>query len=422
MKFNSFKNLLDVFYLFITQGLNYIIPLIIFPYLLRVLGPDKFGAISLAQATAQYFILIVDFGFNLSATRRIAIHKSDAQKCNQIFCATFAAKIILCIICYFIQMLLTRNVTLFIANKEIIDIFFLSVVGTVIFPMWYFQGVDKVKVITIVNLLTRVSIFPLILIFVKSSSDYKIAAYLQAIIYLLSGIFSLIYVFAKFNIELIKVSIQDIFGELKEGWLVFLSSAAINVYTASFVVILGVFATNTLVGYYTAAEKLIRVSAYLFFAPISQSFYPKISSLVATNKTDAIKMLKWVFKFSFVIFLIQGIVILFFGDFLVIIIGKEYTQSLYLIKIMSFVPMFIGLGGVVGQLGFLAFGETKQYAHIYFISGILSIIIVFLLTPIFKEVGTAFALLITEAIVLALMLFYGKKQLKYFETTNSHLR
>ena len=61
------------------QGANFILPLIILPYLVRTLGSEKYGLVMVAQSVALFLTIIVDFGFNISATREVANLKNDKE-------------------------------------------------------------------------------------------------------------------------------------------------------------------------------------------------------------------------------------------------------------------------------------------------------------------------------------------------------
>ncbi|MEJ2630544.1 MAG: oligosaccharide flippase family protein [Acidihalobacter sp.] len=78
--------------LFVLQGANYVLPLITVPYLVRVLGPENFGRIAFAQAFIQYFVVLTDYGFNLSATRAVALVRDDPAKLSSLFSAVMIVK------------------------------------------------------------------------------------------------------------------------------------------------------------------------------------------------------------------------------------------------------------------------------------------------------------------------------------------
>uniref|UniRef100_UPI00124E4C95 oligosaccharide flippase family protein n=1 Tax=Acinetobacter sp. TUM15064 TaxID=2609134 RepID=UPI00124E4C95 len=84
----------NIFVLFLIQGTNYIFPLLTIPYLSRIFGPTGIGALALAQATILYLTLVVDFGFNLTVTRRISIafEKKNFLEINQLYTQTLIIK------------------------------------------------------------------------------------------------------------------------------------------------------------------------------------------------------------------------------------------------------------------------------------------------------------------------------------------
>ncbi|QPK17019.1 oligosaccharide flippase family protein [Pectobacterium versatile] len=71
--------------LFSVQGVNYLIPLLIIPHLVRTMGIDGFGKYSFVLAVVQYFIILSDYGFNLSASKQVAVHKDNKNYISKIF-------------------------------------------------------------------------------------------------------------------------------------------------------------------------------------------------------------------------------------------------------------------------------------------------------------------------------------------------
>jgi O-antigen/teichoic acid export membrane protein len=138
---NNKREVKDVFYLIALQGLNYIVPLLVLPYLMKVLGAEKFGYIGFALSTAQYMMLVVDFGFNLSATKRIALAKDNQEELNKIFSATVFAKMGL-LLFSFLLLLLVSLVPQFVIYRTTMLVMFLMVVGQALLFVFLFQGLD----------------------------------------------------------------------------------------------------------------------------------------------------------------------------------------------------------------------------------------------------------------------------------------
>ena len=172
------------------KGLEYILAFISFPYLVRVLQVERYGLIIFAQSVVQYFVLFTDYGFNLLGPREIAQHDSVEER-GTVFGNVFFAKLLLLFLCTLvfgtglIILKISSNV-----DYYLYCIFYLMVIGNVLFPVWFFQGIQQMRYITFVNIVANIIRVVGIFSFVKTPQDYLLAALFQAIVPLIASVFS----------------------------------------------------------------------------------------------------------------------------------------------------------------------------------------------------------------------------------------
>lgn len=407
------KEIFDVVYLLALQGINYVFPLLVFPYLMVTLGAEKFGYIGFSMSVIQYLMLIVDFGFNLSATKRVALHKDNKEKLEQIVSSTLLAKLGLLLLSFFILLIFAFAIPRFAIYSSTMLVLFLMVVANTFSFIWLFQGLGKIRVISFVNIISKLAILPLTFILVKGENDYLLAASIQSGVYVFGAIITCVILYKnKYVSHWFKSTFNHIKAELAASYPIFLSTAASSIYTASYAVILAYFSNPVEVGKYTAVEKIMRGFCYLILIPITQSFYPKISSMSVSNSHEASKLIRKISIFVWGLMILVFILMFFCSPYLVDFLGKDYKGSLAIFRIMSVVPIFISLGGIFGQLGILAMGtdkDKKYFQRTYFIAGIVALSSIFILTPHYQAIGAAASLFLTELTVLTGMFWYGRK-------------
>jgi len=394
----------------ILQALNYILPLITLPYLVRVLGPEKYGLISFAQAFIGYFIMITDYGFGLSATREVSIYRDDKEKVSEIFSSVMTVKILLGILSFVVLGLVLLSVPKFGQDWLIYIFTFGMVIGNILFPVWFFQGVEKMKWITILNIVARGIFTVCIFIFVHKESDYLNVAIINSLGSLVAGIISLIVIFKNFKVKFVFPKIESIKHQLKEGWHIFISNIATSLYTTSNTFILGLFTNNTIVGYYSGAEKIIKAVEGLI-SPISQTIYPYLSKLVSESKEKALVFLQKLTKFiGGTTFLVSLLIFILSPLIVKIILGDQYQQSILPLRILSFIPFIIALSNIFGIQTMLTFNMKSSFLKILSSAAILSLSLSFLLIPFLKQIGVSISWLITEIFVTVSMFFTLKKK------------
>ena len=137
--------LADIAALSVVQGLNYALPLITIPYLVRVLQPGRFGVVSFAQGVVLFFAFLTDFGFDYTASRAIAASRRDSAFISRIYWSTLFSKLILLCASGAALCLVVAYTPPLQQESRLFAATFLYVVGTALFPMWLFQGLEKLK-------------------------------------------------------------------------------------------------------------------------------------------------------------------------------------------------------------------------------------------------------------------------------------
>jgi PST family polysaccharide transporter len=392
------------------QGLNFILPLITLPYLLQVLGPSKFGLVSFAQAFIQYFILFTDYGFIFVATRDISLARDNKKQLSIIFSTVMLVRTLLLIISFLILVALVYFIPKFQSDSLIYFLTFGMVIGNVMFPVWFFQGIEHMKVISILNIISK-AIFTIgIFVFVKEKSQFLYVPVLNSLGYIAIGLVSLYLIVFRYKVRFVKPSKSDIVHQLKEGWHIFVSNIVTSLYTTSNTFILGFFASNTVVGYYSSAEKVVKAILSVI-TPLVQTLYPFLSRALQESREKTI----WILNKIFVLITVSmGVLSLLVGLNAKILVdlalGPEYEAAIPLIKILAVLPLILGWANVFAILTMINFDYKKQLSRIYIAASTLSVMLMVILIPMFKEYGTAWNAVLTEGFATLLMaVFLWKK-------------
>lgn len=397
------KLLRNIVSLFGIQGFNYLVPLVTLPYLVRVLSPEGYGALGFSLALIQYFIFIVDYGFNLSATQNIALKQNDRKAVSKIFWNVTACRLILCVLAFLILVLLTFTNAKINSYQSIIYAAFSMVIGTMLFPVWLFQGMEKMESIAIVSIISKFAVLPLIFVFVKSVDDSWIAALITGIGSILSGMLSLFLIYKYKWICWVRPQQSNLVSEFKNGWHIFLSTAAVSLYTTSITVILGFMSGPLAVGYFVAADKL-RMAAQGLISPISQAIYPRINAIMSIDRDKAFGIIRKLLYIQGVVTFIISVLMAFLSTYIITwVYGYKYINSIPVFTILSCLPFVVGLSNVMGIQTLLVLGYRKLFSNILLISGIFNLIIIYPLVRFFNEIGAAISVVSTEIVVVILM-------------------
>lgn len=388
----------------VLQALNMVLPLLTFPYLVRVLGIDNFGLINFALAIIGYFNILVGFGFELSATKDISVNKESNIKISEIFSSVICIKVILFIISFFIMSLMIFFIDVFYENMLLYFVTFGVVLGNLLFPSWFFQGIEKMKYITLITVITRIFFTILIFVIVREKDDYIFVPLLNSVGSIIGGIFAFLLVFKLYKINLYIPSKIIIARQLKKSYYYFISRIANNGSRYLSTTIIGTFFGLTTVGYYTLVEKIF----YAFTALgglVSQTIFPFMS-----RKKDLV-LFKKILMVSVLISLPLILTLMFFNEFLLMLvfdIKNEVLSNIFLIVFSG--ALFSIVSTIIGYPFLAAFGYPKYANDSLIYASLVYVVYILVAVMVTKNIYyVSFSIVVYMLAALLLRLYYIKK-------------
>lgn len=392
----------NIIFLAIVQGVNYIFPLITFPYVARILGVENFGKIALAQAIILYMTFVIDFGFNLTATKNISLAAEIKNQgvINKIYTETLISKFFLLIISCLILFILILTFPQLQEIKWLLVIGIFSLVGTTLFPLWLFQGIQKMHSIVIVTTIAKFLSTIMVFITVNDRNDINWAVFSQFLGVFISGFLGFYLVKKNNYAELICLEkpIASIKKSLNTGFPIFLTFIFSSLYTSLNLFICSFVIPVKDIGYFASAEKINQVSKSLI-SPIQQSVYPHIAS----QSGSIIKFKNEIKKYgSFLILftLLLSCLLFTFSEYIVLLVlGSDFLVVGDILKILSPTPVIASFAIIFGQWGLVNLNKQFTLSKIYMCVGLLHLSYVFVFLNFWGIYGAAYSILLTESLV-----------------------
>lgn len=396
-------------WLYLLQIFNTIVPLLTLPYITRILGASKYGVFTIALNIIGYYQVVVEYGFGMSATRKIALSNRNQKEINYTFTTVLYSRVVLLIICMLFTMVyLLFNIDNILECKCLL-VLFVSLFGYCIQQNWLFQGMQDMKYISLVNILARTVSVVLIFSFVKSKNDLVLYCFLYSISSFFSGFLGLILAWKKYHICLIKVFIRDIMHELKIGWYVFTTSLSSKIFGAIGITLMGLFASDKEVGIYSAIQKIPNIMMFAWI-PISQVLYPVSSKMMQGSFSEGKQFVYKLRRMILPIFIIGSFTTSILSESIVkIAFGNEYSIFHYwVIPLLAWLIVSIdnNFNGIQILLGS---GHDKQYSKCFQVGMICTVLFNIILIYFYGGNGASLAPLLSELVLWILLRIEIKK-------------
>lgn len=388
-------------YLTLLQICGYVFPIITIPYLARIIGVEGFGKIAFASGIIVWIQTITDWGFNYTATRDLARSRKESDKVSLIFSKVFFSKIFLMLISFFLLVILILSIPQFKSCYDVILITFLIVPGNILFPEWFFQAIEKMKYITIFNIIAKFVCTMCIFIFIRNKSDYILQPLFISLGYIFTGVISYVYIVYRLKVKIQWISCKNIISYIKSNFDVFLTNIVNNLYHSFSVVLLGSWGGTIANGKLDAGAKFVTISNQ-FIDVLSRTFFPYLSRKPEKHLFYA--------RISILFALIISLLLFITARFLIIIFyTSDFLSSVIVLRIMSFNVLFMTLSRVYGTNYLLINGYEKLMRKIALNCSLIGFIISFPLIYFYSYIGAAITITLARGLLSVSFMYYSNK-------------
>lgn len=395
----------NIFSLSFVQIANIGLPFVTLPYVIQVVGPENFGLISFAQAFVTYFVLLVNYGFDLSASREIAGVRNDSAAVRRVFWTVIWTKCVLGAGSTVLFLVMIATIPQLRQNWRLICVTYAVLAGWVIFPTWYYQGVERLGRLATFNFLVKLGFALGIFLFLREKEDYLIVPSLTSAGQIIVGSIALKEARGRVG-SAIRPSFIDVKACLQKGWMVFLSTVFINFYTVTNTVILGFFTSSERLGYFAAGARLVSALQSILTFPVTVSLYPRITHIMSTNMGEGKDYVKKVALIVAGLTVPVALILWIFAPFIVsLLFGREFQEASRVVRILAPLVVVVSLGSVFGILGLLNMNLDRIFFRVILTGAVICVTLNVILVQGGDEGGTSIAWLVTELFVMVAFLY-----------------
>ena len=388
-----------------------IFPLIIYPYVSRVLAPAYMGKVSFFTTVSNYAMMIGSLGITMYGIRATAKVREDKKELSKVTEELLIINSVVTIFVVAALLLSALFVEKFNANFPLLVITSIQVALAPLNVEWLYNGLEKYDYITKRAIAFKTLTIVLIFLFVKKKEDYIIYAAILALSFIGNYIVNIVY--SRHFVDYGSRYDLDVKRHIKPVLILFAAAIAINIYTSVDTLMLGFINGDRAVGLYDIAVKAKTVLLSLINA-VSAVIFPRLSFYVSTNDKKAYdltlrKSIALLMDISIpmaMFFLVESqSVVLLLG-------GKNYIDSTLAMQILMPILVFSGFSNITGNQILLPHNKDIDYLVAVLIGALTDVVLNAMLMPRYSLYGAAAATFIAEFVEMMVQIVQSKQYLK----------
>ena len=384
---------------------NYLMGLITFPYVSRILGVEHLGLVNFVDNTINYFLLFATMGIGVLGVREIASAKSDDVQRGKVFSNILGMNLQFTLYTLAIYLLCILFIPQLHRYQELFYIGIAKILFTSLLVEWFFTGTENFRYITIRSIAIRIVYVISVFIFVRVPEDYRLYFILTIGVIVLNALINMIYVK-----RIVDISIKELLTRkyIKQNIMLGIYSIMTSMYLTFNVMFLGLVSTNIEVGYYTTAFKLYSILLG-FFTAFTNVMLPRMSALLAGGDKGRFQQLidksfSAMCTFSIPIILCS---IILAPDIIYILSGPGYEGAILPMRIIMPAMLFVGIAQILAIQILMPMKKDKILLYASGAGAIIGLLINLLIVSYWHSVGSAIVLICSEIVVTSSYLIYA---------------
>lgn len=396
------------------QLFNLVTPLLVVPYIVSVCGEENFGKTAVGMAIAFFLIVFIDFGSDIIGVREVAVNRDNPEVLNKIFTTTYVVKGIILLLVLTVASIIFLSFPYF-KSEKIMFILGLSVlIGQFLNPTWFLQGIENVKWITLLNIVSKCIYLVGIFLTIKKESDYIYVNLWWGLGMIVSNFLVFIWIIKKHQLSFLLVNKDEVFKHIRNDFSMFSSQIFVSLQLYAPVVLISYFGNNLMAGQYRIVEQIIvifKTYIFLFFNYV----FPRVCYLIETDFKRGLK--NWII-YNGVNFVFVTMGMLFFHIYSYEIVSYFNPTNRYvlsnLLEVAVFVPLILAISIPLKQL-VLAYNYKRFYVYLTSVMVLFNLLAIVILLPKFQVYGVFYSLIATDLIVIIFYLYQLKKNKNFHD-------
>jgi polysaccharide transporter, PST family len=377
-------------------------------FLTRALGPSAWGTLATFQALSNWFHLVIEYGFSLSGAREAAQHRNDPRKLERILASVLWAKLVLTLVLAVLVVCSAHFLPILRDHPRLTICAIAATIGPSLTPMWFYQGLEQMRAVAMVDVSGRIVGTIVTVIFVRHPSQIWMALLIPGLASFAATAINYARLYLRYSF--IFPSARLVMHALKFGWTMFMYRSSVSLYTTGNAFLLALFVPPEYVAYYAAAERIARYSTAAL-SPLSQALFPRMSYLAAVDFTRAADLAARSFRWMTGLGILLGAVTFFAAPILTAaFLGQRFSGAIPALRILSLLPPVMAVSSFLGLHWLVPLRKDSIVNASILFAGVVNLVLAVWLAPRFRQYGMAWAVLTAETIVALALLIYAKRK------------